>query len=145
MEKLAEEYKEWMVQFQRYKDSYFKKIKDIKDTGDFVEIEFKDKVLSILVKPVIADIKEVIAFSKEDERFKSLVVANTKKNLKMIIDNWEDICKNTKFNIYFINPVSSTEQKWILSPYTHNRITEKKNLKSGLSALFSQVEEAKVK
>ena len=31
-------------------------------------------------------------------------------------------------SIYFINPLSKTETRWILHPFTHNKVAEKESL-----------------
>ena len=46
-------------------------------------------------------------------------------------------------SIYFVNPNSSTEKKWIIYPFTHSKITEHSALKLGLMTLFESVEEYK--
>ena len=42
--------------------------------------------------------------------------------------------------VYFVNPFSKIEKKWIIYPSTHNRISDEASLKPGLRAMFDTVE-----
>ena len=59
----------------------------------------------------------------------------------MIVDNWSKFVNNPGFCIYFVNPNSIKDIRWIIFPYTHNKICEPSNIKSGLKSLFSNVSE----
>ena len=69
-----------------------------------------------------------------------IITLNTKDNLSKIIENWSNLIEHQNLCIYFVNPASQLETKWVVCPYTHNKITEKASLKSGLETLFSMVE-----
>ena len=83
--------------------------------------------------PVIKDIE-----LPDSSDYSSLVVLNNKENLKKVIEDWSKLTKDPKFRIFFVNPC--VNKRWIIYPYTHNRITEKSALKPGLNALFESVE-----
>jgi len=69
-----------------------------------------------------------------------LVVLNTRANLDILVKQWSSFIKFPKLCIIFANPKSMTEKRWIIFPYTHNKVTEKGTLKAGLESLFVMVE-----
>ncbi|MBS3129004.1 hypothetical protein J4410_07725, partial [Candidatus Woesearchaeota archaeon] len=52
---------------------------------------------------------------------------NTRKNFQMLVQHWQALKTFPKLCIFFVNPHSATETKWIIYPYTHDRITEKES------------------
>jgi hypothetical protein len=43
--------------------------------------------------------------------------------------------------MYFVNPESATDKKWMIYPHTHHKISDPSSLKLGLESLFSTVQE----
>ncbi len=66
-----------------------------------------------------------------------LVIGNNYENLKTVLIFWNELAKNQNLCILFVNPISS--EKWIVYPYTHNRISEKATLEKGLRSLMDAV------
>ena len=65
---------------------------------------------------------------------------NTKNNLESLISMWDSIIKYKSLSICFVNQESKLEKRWIIHPYTHNKISERSALKQGLMSLFQTVE-----
>ncbi|MBS3098379.1 hypothetical protein J4209_06315 [Candidatus Woesearchaeota archaeon] len=74
------------------------------------------------------------------EKHISLVIFNSKNNFNAVVDNWKKFINFKYFNIYFVNPFSQLDKKWIIYPHTHNRICEESSLKLGLKSMFEMVE-----
>ena len=66
-----------------------------------------------------------------------LVCLNSKENLLFMINNWEDLIKNSRLKVIFSNP--GLNLQWSLIPYTHNMISDNGSLKLGLKGLFESV------
>lgn len=126
--------KEWCFHYIKNKDLILNKLITIDIKEDRLEVKYKDKEQVFLIKPEIKDI------DKFSEQFTALVTLNTKENLEIIIKNWDKLKKYPKLSIYFVNPFSALDKVWIIFPRTHNLITEKSTLKSGLNSLSQNVD-----
>ncbi|MBN1502685.1 hypothetical protein JW930_04010 [Candidatus Woesearchaeota archaeon] len=69
----------------------------------------------------------------------TLVCLNTKKNLLFVVKHWSKLIKYCKLSIVYANP--EMNEKWVLHPYTHNRIADANSLKIGLQTMFESVQE----
>ena len=83
---------------------------------------------------------EFIDSDKGDEPDKATSRSTDWKNLDELYDNWDKYASIVSLKVYFINPSSSLEKKWVISPYVHSKISDKSSLKAGLNALFETVE-----
>jgi hypothetical protein len=135
--------KEWTLEYIKNKDLFTKSIKSIKQRDNKIIVEHTNKIHTYIIVPFIKDIRGITEKTAKKDGFISLVIFNSKENLEIIIKNWEELAKNQKFSIFFVNPFSSTEEKWIIYPSTHSRISSPFSLKKGLLALFATVEEIK--
>jgi hypothetical protein len=125
--------KEWTIAYLKYKDSVLRKIVSIVSSSDnSLIVKFKDSEIKYLCVDELA--------SLELESLKTCRVSclNTKKNFDWVINNW-NFLKDTDTMIFFANP--SKAQHWSVVPKTHNNITEKTVLKSGLKSLFDSIPE----
>ena len=68
------------------------------------------------------------------------ICLNSSENFSFLTKNWDKFTDLKKLAVYFVNPFSKTEKKWIIHPYTHSKITEKSSLKQGLKSMFDTVE-----
>lgn len=140
MEKELKLLKEWAVNYIKNKDILTKFIEEIDESPKEWDIAVKTKTGEkyYLVVPDIGDFNEI---AKRIEGKSVVVVAlNTKKNLDVLIKNWENAAKHPGLCFIFVNPDSEIEKKWIVFPYTHEKVTEKKSLERGLKALFQTVD-----
>ena len=141
MDKAKNYLKKWIVDFIRSKDSIQKKLVSVEQDKDGfdVVVQYKDNEKFFIVEPIMENIDNIPARLDYDKHF-GLVVLNTKKNFNMLIDNWEKLIKYKYLCIYFINPFSTMDKKWLIFPYTHNKICDSASLKAGLRTMFGMVE-----
>lgn len=137
-DRLFQELKDWLVMFVRHRDLFKKSILNIKEEGRFVILETKNGVQYYAVLPKIEDIGWLL--SDYQSKTISLVVYNTMDNLNAVLKYWDELARLPMLAIYFVNPNSSTDKKWIIYPFTHSKISEEASLKQGLLTLFEGVE-----
>lgn len=127
---------EWTITYVKYRDLMTKNLLDYKILKNFIEFEFKKgKHIYYLYDELTNDsLKEI-----KNEGLVNFVVSNKKKNVKFLVDNWDEIIKNPTLKVIFVNP--KINQHWIITPAIHNKIAERKKLKSGLMGLFENVKE----
>jgi hypothetical protein len=127
---------EWIIFYAKNKDIIKKEIKEYKILKNYVEFEYKDKKHIYYAYPNLTD--DIIEASKDG--WITVVCLNNPENLKYTVSNWDKLIKNPKFSMIFANP--KTNQRWIIFPHTHNKITEKETLKLGLEAMAAEVSQA---
>jgi hypothetical protein len=117
----------------KHKDIFARNLLDFDAKDDSVEFNFKDKKHIYVIKDVLDDsLKNRI----KDSPF-SVVCLNKKENLDFLIKNWDFLVKFSKLSILFVN--LKTNERWIIYPSTHNSLTEKESLKSGLNSLYHSI------
>jgi len=129
--------REWTVSYAKHKDILTKNITNIKEEQDRVIVKFNDKEQVFLIKPTADD--SVIQEINKDKNI-GIVMLNSKENLDFLIKNWSKLIKFEKLTLFFINPFSEPDKKWLISPYIHNKICDKDSLKLGLKTMFETVE-----
>ncbi len=142
MDKLKILLKGWTKGFLKHKDIIKKEILDIEENkeGFDLTINTKDgKRKHYIILPLAENINRIIE-KLDDDDFFGVVMLNTKDNLKVILSNWETISRFKKLCLFFVNPFSETEKKWMIFPYTHSKISDKESLESGLKSLFDSVD-----
>lgn len=138
---------DWLVKFLRNKDVISKSIESIEENINkhYLYVKYKDRVHIFLLFPFVEDediLSKINEIKIEYEGSNvSIVMYNERKNLDFMLKNWTQLSKEEKLSVYFVNPFSLLDKRWIIFPKTHNSITEKTSLKKGLNALFSSVEE----
>jgi hypothetical protein len=132
------ELKEWIVQFVKHRDIFRKSIEKIEEKGSEVIVTYKNNYEHILISPILTDAVPKL----DDKRNMSIVTLNTKANLDSLLTNWQKLVQHASLTVYFVNPESQTEQKWIIRPHMHSKIADEDSLKPGLVSMFSMVEEA---
>jgi len=143
MDKYEQYLAEWFEHFIKNKDLVLRKIDSIGKGKDGFDLVIKNKDKSegfIVVRFKITDVDDFISLinGKDDV---GVVLYNTKENLSLILENWKKFVKYEKLTLYFVNPFSELDTKWIIMPCVHDRVTEKESLKRGLQALFDGVGE----
>jgi len=134
---IKKELKEWAIDYVKSRDAMQKTILSIDEQGDDFVVKRSGAEDFFLIRPVFADVEGVV--SKGDASV-GLVVLNTRENLSSVISGWDKLCRMKGLKIYFVNPKASGDKKWLLAPYTHERISDRSALKKGLESLFSMVE-----
>lgn len=130
---------DWFVRFLKNRDLYFKKIKNIEQREDLVIVEEKTKTVEYKLVPFTEDLKKLVGELNSDEH-NGIVMYNNEGNFKAFMATWPQLVKVKNLIVYFINPFSKTEKKWMVYPMTHHRISEKESLKTGLRTMFETVE-----
>lgn len=133
---------EWTVNLLKNKDIIAKKIKDIKtDTEGFdVKVTYTDKTQLFLVTMKLWDMNSILKKLKDENGYYGIVTFNMKENIDVLVKNWNQLVKFKFLSVYFVNPWSNTDKKWIIYPYTHNRISDPASLIQGLDSMSQMVE-----
>lgn len=132
---------EWTINYVKNKDILLGKIESIEENkeGFDIIVKYKDKINFFIIRPLLKDIEEIIKkMGKEGHH--GLVVLNNKENLNIIMSNWKRLIEFRNLCVYFVNPFSQLDKKWLVFPYTHNRICDENSLENGLRAMFEMVE-----
>jgi len=143
MDKVHDFLVEWAERFVRNKDILEKRIESIekKVSGfDFV-VRYGDKEQFFIVNQKINDLSFLDSFEKDKNM--CIVTLNDKSNLDIVLRNWKKLSEYKFLSIIFVNPFSQLDKKWIIHPYTHNKICDKNSLELGLKAMFEVVEPIK--
>ena len=127
--------KEWIKEFIKHKDVFLKTIVDIKDSNEGFNVKYKDKQVKFIVEKDL-----VVAIKKLDKKPISIATLNTLDNFDVLIQNWHKLVSFKDLTIFFINPDSMSERKWILRPHLHDKIADDDSLKTGLKSLFMSVD-----
>ena len=132
---------EWTINYVNNRDIISRKIEHIEKNkeGYDILVKFKDKEQFFIVKPFIKDINEITE-KLANEKNISLIMFNSLKNFGIISNNWKKFTELKNFSIYFVNPFSQLDKKWIIYPYTHERISDSNSLEKGLKSMFEMVE-----
>ena len=130
---------EWTINYLKNKDLFAKNIVSIERHNDELCVKFKKGEQFYLMLPTIHDVDELIQKIRE-KRNLAVIVLNSKENFQLITQNWKRFIDFEQFTIFFINPFSNLDRKWILCPYVHNKICDDASLVNGLKSIFSTVE-----
>ena len=133
--------KDWIIHFIKNRDMVFRKVIsiDVNKKGFDIIVKYKGKEQFFLVEPVIQDIDNMIGKLDKDGNY-ALVVFNTAENFNMVVEKWDKLIEFKSLKMYFVNPFSNLDKKWIISPFTHHRICDESSLKTGLKSMFEMVE-----
>jgi hypothetical protein len=131
--------KEWIIEYLKSKDLMTRHITAIKqneqDADVVIESALKNQL--IIVQPQLGDLGRLQALK---DKHIVLVTTNTKENMEFLLSNWAEIVQCQHLSVYFVNPNSSLDKRWVIFPATHDRITERNALRKGIESLFATVE-----
>ena len=128
---------DWCIRFLQNKDSIRKEIINIEKTRqDAFAIHYKDKVKYFFIAPIINN--DVFNNLKTDS-FIGIFALNNPSNIRFIVTEWKKLIEFKFLSIFFINPISSTEKVWAISPCIHNRVCDKSSLELGLKSMAEMV------
>ncbi|MBD3310461.1 hypothetical protein GF351_04535 [Candidatus Woesearchaeota archaeon] len=135
----------WITDYLKNKDILDKKIQKIEKGGKTksepqILIQYPEKKLSIYVQPFLKSFEPILKKEKKESHI-AVVVLNVHENLKVLLDEWKKVIGYPNLTVYFVNPDSENENRWVIYPYTHNMWCDVKSLKAGLISLFQTVEE----
>ncbi|HII64357.1 TPA: hypothetical protein HA280_02430 [Candidatus Woesearchaeota archaeon] len=133
--------KEWMMQFIKSRDAFFRKIAEISNHGDELLVKYKDgreqRVLTI------------IDFSKASSALEgcgqdthvAIATLSNRKNKDALAAQWKSLASYPFLTLYFVNPYSSGEKKWALMPHVHQKVCDNTHLMQGFLSLSETVED----
>ena len=132
---------DWTISFIKNKDVISKKIEKIENEKDGFDlyVKYKDREQYFIIAANIIDIDSIIKKINNDF-YLSIVTLNSKENFDIVLKNWNKLTNFKFLNIIFANPFSELDKKWIVFPYTHQRICDESSLKTGLKSMFEMVE-----
>jgi len=123
----------WAREILVHRDVFQKKIKDISEVKEGLKIKYAGHEETVYV------VKKLEEAPVEENA--KVFLPNTKANFDYLIHNWPSLAKQQGLTLFFVNPDTDQEQKWIIRPNLHDRIADYDSLKPGLQALFSTVPE----
>jgi hypothetical protein len=131
----------WAEQYIRHRDLIFRKIDTIEKDGNGLLIKNKDGS-----KEHVYPANELSNLNLPSLKSPvTLVIPNRQKNLKVLIEQWDDFASIADLKLIFFNPDSELQKTWIIKPAVHDRICDRASLKKGLVAMFETVDEIAVK
>jgi len=125
----------WTEEFVKHKDILSKSIHVIKKTDDGLIVVRKNTEQIFVIKNNILEAIELA----DDNVY--IVTLNTRTNLNILVQNWHRLAKMPGMTMYFVNPDSTTEIKWVIRPNLHDKVADDDSLKHGLESMFSMVDE----
>jgi len=130
---------EWFIRYSKNRDLAFRKIASIREEENKVFVEQKDgKVIEYAIEPFPADVYTITQSISSQN--KGLVVYNTQENLDVLLKSWKNLISMNDLTIYFVNPFSKTDKRWIINPRTHSLISDSASLKQGLMSMYMTVD-----
>lgn len=131
--------KEWTITYLKNKDAFFKRIEKIEESSECsAMVHYKNgRQQCFLILPEV-DTFEMLSKHKEGDHI-GIVLLNNEKNRKSVISQWNMLKKYSHLILYFVNPFSKGERKWVVMPYTHAKICEDTKLGQGLNAMAELV------
>ena len=132
---------EWTINFIKNKDIVAKKIEQIENGKDGFDlyIKYKDREHYYIIVPNLVDIDSITQRINDIFHF-TIVTLNSKESFDALLKNWNKLINFKFLSIIFVNPFSEIDKKWIIFPYTHNKISDESSLKIGLKSMFEMVE-----
>ncbi|MFW5852512.1 MAG: hypothetical protein ACOCUR_00620 [Nanoarchaeota archaeon] len=126
---MSDRLKEWIVHHLKHKNIFLNNLKDIvEDERGFVA-NFKDKSEIYIVQENL-ELEQI----PKDEHV-CYVTLNTSKNFSKLLAEWKILISFTKLKIIFVERISNGKH-WTISPYIHDKISDRSSLKAGLKSLY---------
>ena len=132
---------DWIKGFLKNRDVMTRSIEKIEDNknGFDVYVKHKDKEQFIIALPIIGSIDGMLSKLKNKEGYYTIVTFNNRKNFNAIVSSWDKLIEFKFLSIFFVNPFSQLDKRWIIFPYTHSKICDKSSLEKGLKTMFEMV------
>jgi hypothetical protein len=141
MDKLAEFLRDWAREFVKNKNLMTKSVVFIEDDGDGLVVEHRDREQRFIMLPFMNSCYEALKLlGGNPEMHLAVVTFNCGESFRAMLDNWKELVKHRNFCIYFVNPFSQLDKRWIIYPHTHAKICDEDSLELGLKAMFDTVE-----
>lgn len=117
-----------------------RKIENLEEKENIIIINNKDGTKEIcIVEEISSSYSQILKkYNKTDRLF--IITLNKKSNIELMIKEWDDIIEYSGLTMMFVNPNITNDNKWILKPAVHNKITEREVLKTGIYSLSENIE-----
>src|SRR3989338_8795172 len=123
------------LDFIRSRDAFFRKIAKIDDSSNNFIVSYKDgRQQPHLILPNLADASQVLSSLAQDQHV-AIVSLNNKANREKLAESWKTLAQYKLLTIYFANPFSQGEKKWVLMPHVHDKICDAASLTTGFNSL----------
>lgn len=130
---------DWFIRYTKNRDLMFRKISEIKEEGNKVVIYQKDgRQIHNYAEPFPQDLPAVLKTMQEEQ--KGIIMFNSAENFNIMMKSWKELSETRNLTIYFVNPFSKLDKRWIVNPYVHGRISDAASLKEGLNSMYLMVE-----
>jgi len=130
---------EWFVRYIKNRDLIFRRISDIIEEGNKLIVKQKDgKTLHYYIEPFPDDFGNFSASATEEHC--GIVVYNSAENFEKLTSAWSKLSSMPGLTLYFVNPFSKLDKRWVLRPHIHARISDAESLKQGLRSMYETVE-----
>lgn len=130
---------EWFVRYTKNRDIVFRKISNIKEEANKVIIEQKDgRIVHYYIAPFPEEIEKLAESIPEEH--KGIVMYNSKDNFDKVIKAWKRLSSVKDMTIYFVNPFSKLDKRWIINPSVHGKISDPHSLETGLNSMYIMVD-----
>src|SRR3989338_7074393 len=115
--------KDWAREYIKNRNIMTKSLVSIEENGTELLVKHKDREQVVMALPFMNSFYEVLKeLGKNPEMHLAIVTFNSDKSFRALMDNWKELAKHRNLSIYFVNPFSQLDKKWIIFPYTHSKI-----------------------
>jgi len=119
--------KEWSHIFLKQRDIIKKEIAELVETKEGFHIRTKTG----------GEKRVIVNEELKEEKANIIICLNSKKNIEQLVKEWNSYAKEEKLLIVFANP--KTNEKWLIKPHNHNKISDKESLKQGLMSMYDAI------
>lgn len=123
--------KSWTVNYLKNKDLLARRMLNIHDLPESLEVEYKDKTQKVFFK---TDFKISIFDELNENEANLLVCKASRQNLNFLINNWNKLSLFNDLIILFVDV--SNHSKWLINPRVHSKICDEDSLEMGLKSMF---------
>ncbi len=128
----------WTAEYIRFRDVMLRRIANIEEKHGEIKVTEKNKTIkTYIIREDLKEAIEEIHTNHKKEEHLYITCLNTKQNAETLIKEWKKILKFKDITIIFSHP--GTNEKWLIHPQTHNKISEEKQLKESIMTLFDGI------
>jgi hypothetical protein len=133
--------KKWAIDFLRSKDAFFRKIAKIDDHSIDFTVTYKDgKEQRHFILPTLDAAIQALS-TITPHRPIAIITLSNRANRQKLAELWKSLTPYKLLTIYFVNPFSSQEKKWVLMPHVHDKVCDGASLAAGFNSLSELVED----
>src|SRR3989344_9165250 len=129
MDNVLEFLRDWTREFIKSKNVMTKSILSMDNSGTELVVKHKDREQRVMIIPFMNSYYEVLKeLAGNEAMYLTVVTFNSDKSFKALLESWKELVKFKNLNIYFANPFSMTDKKWIIYPHVHAKICDEDSL-----------------